>query len=280
MIAIECPVPWIPSQTRLDRAPRVIAIGVDPLFADLPMRGFPCDLSLVGEPSATLRALADAIGEPPAIRPALAALHAQRFTAARSAAARLGEGEAISKAWLSSMIGRVVDDDVVIVNEYDLDPWQVPRRCSDSWFENSVASGLGWSLGAALGAKLAAPERTIVATVGDGAYYFNAPLSAHQVAAAQRLPIVVIVFDDQAWSTIKKSTRGSHPQGDAVRHDRFALCDFAVAVDFAAVAEAAGGIGIRVERASELEAALRRAIDSVRSGDRMVLVDVICERDG
>lgn len=286
VIAIECPVPWIPTQTQLASPPRVIAIGVDPLFGDLPMRGFPSDLSLAGDPSATLRALADAVAETAsdgaaeARSAALALEHERRFTAARAAARAPDSDDRISKAKLSWTIGQVVDDEVVIVNEYDLDPWQVPRRCSDSWFENSVASGLGWALGAALGAKLAAPERTIVATVGDGAYYFNAPLSAHYVAAAERLPIVVIVFDDQAWSTIKKSTRGSHPQGEAVTRDRFALCDFTAAVDFAAVAEAAGGIGIRVERASELDAALRRAIEAARSGDQMVLVDVVCERDG
>ena len=280
VIAVECPVPWIPAQSQRARAPRVIGVGVDPLFADLPMRGFPCDLSLAGDPAATLRALADAIGGPASIRPELAALHDQRFAAARELARRDGARERISKAYLSWMIGQVIDDDVVIVNEYNLDPWLVPRRCSDSWFENSVASGLGWSLGAALGAKLAAPERTIVATVGDGAYYFNAPLSAHHVAAAQRLPIVIVVFNDQAWSTIKSSTRGSHPHGDAVRDDRFALCDFSVAVDFAAVAEAAGGVGIRVERTGEVEAALRRALALARSGDRLVLLDVSCERNG
>jgi acetolactate synthase-1/2/3 large subunit len=280
ILAVECPVPWIPVHTKLGTPPRVIAIGVDPLFGDLPMRGFPCDLTLTGDPAATLRVLADELREPPRVRPELAAEHDQRFNAARDDARKAGAGERITKAHLSWAIGQVVDDDVIIVNEYDLDPWQVPRRCSGSWFENSVASGLGWALGAALGAKLAAPERTILATVGDGAYYFNAPLSAHQVAAVERLPIVVVVFDDQAWSTIKKSTRGSHPQGDAVRHDRFALCDFGAAVDFAKVAEAAGGIGIRVERPSELNAALRRAIELVRTADRMVLVDVVCERDG
>jgi acetolactate synthase-1/2/3 large subunit len=90
----------------------------------------------------------------------------------------------------------------------------------------------------------------------------------------------VIVFNDQAWSTIKASTRGSHPGGDAVRDDRFALCDFNVAVDFAAVAEAAGGVGIRVEAPGEIEAALRRALTLARTGDRLVLLDVICERNG
>lgn len=280
VITVECPVPWIPAFSGRTRAPRVIGIGVDPLFGDLPMRGFPCDLGLAGDPAATLRALADAIGGSPAIRPELAVQHNQRFAAAREAARHDGGRERISKAYLSWMIGQIIDDEVVIVNEYNLDPWLVPRRCTDSWFENSVASGLGWALGAALGAKLAAPERTIVATLGDGAYYFNAPLSAHHVAAAQRLPIVVIVFNDQAWSTIKASTRGSHPQGDAVRDDRFALCDFNVAVDFAAVAEAAGGVGIRVEKPGEIEAALRRALTLARTGDRLVLLDVICERNG
>jgi acetolactate synthase-1/2/3 large subunit len=280
VVTVECPVPWIPAFTGRTRAPRVIGVGVDPLFGDLPMRGFPCDLGLAGDPVATLRALADAIGAAPVIRPDLAAQHAQRFGAAREAARKDAGRERISKAYLSWMIGQVIDDEVVIVNEYNLDPWLVPRRCSDSWFENSVASGLGWALGAALGAKLAAPERTIVATLGDGAYYFNAPLSAHHVAAAQRLPIVVIVFNDQAWSTIKASTRGSHPGGDAVRDDRFALCDFNVAVDFAAVAEAAGGVGIRVEAPGEIEAALRRALTLARTGDRLVLLDVICERNG
>ncbi len=280
VIALECPVPWIPAFAKLERAPRVISIGVDPLFGDLPMRGFPSDLSLVGDPTATLRALADCFSGPLEIRPELAALHERLFGEARARASSEGAGERITKTFLSRAIGEAIDDECVIFNEYDLDPWQVPRRCSDSWFENSVASGLGWSLGAALGGKLAAPERTIVATVGDGAYYFNAPLSAHYVAVAENLPMLIVVFDDRAWSTIKKSTRGSHPSGRAVQSDRFALCDFSAEVDFAKVAEAAGGVGVRVERPAELAGVLADALATVRNDNRLVLVDAICERDG
>jgi acetolactate synthase-1/2/3 large subunit len=284
ILAVECPVPWIPATPAWTPAPRVIPSASTPLFADLPMRGFPCDLSLAGDPTAILRALADQLRPlehtthtPPE---RLRAAHDRVFHNARSRADAEGAAGRLTKPYLSRALGRVLDDDAVIFNEYDLDPWQVPRRCPDSWFENSLASGLGWSLGAALGAAIAAPERTIVVTLGDGSYYFNTPLSAHQVAAAEGIGLLIVVFNDQAWSTIKRSTRGSHPQGHAVRTGDFPLCDFAAPLDFAAVARAAGGVGIRVERTHELEAALRRALALARTGERLVLLDVICERNG
>jgi acetolactate synthase-1/2/3 large subunit len=280
VIAVECPVPWVPALARLPRVPRVIQIGVDPLFSELPMRGFPCDLALAGDPTVTLRALADRFAGPAVIDPALAAAHAEVFGRAREAAAAEGAAGRLTKAFLSHAIGKAIDDDVVIFNEYDLDPWQVPRRCPDSWFENSIASGLGWSLGAALGGKLAAPERTVVVTLGDGAYYFNSPLSAHQIAAAEGLPILVVVFDDQAWSTIERSTRGSHPEGHSVKSGRFPLCRFGASIDFAAVARAAGGVGHRVERADEVPGVLAEALQQVRGASQLVLLDVCCERDG
>jgi len=281
ILAVECPVPWIPAHAKLAKVPPVIQIGVDPLFGDLPLRGFPADLSLAGDPVETLRALAEGmrVGNL-APREAIAREHARMFGAAREAAQQDAAKAAITKRYLSYALGQAMDDDVVVFNEYNLDPWQVPRHHPDSWFENSVASGLGWALGASLGGKLAAPERTVVATVGDGAYLFNTPLSAHYVASAEGLPVVFVVFNDSAWTTIKKSTRGSHPQGHAARRDRFPLCDFSQSIDYAKVAEACGGIGLRVETPAELPQVLRESLDKVRRGDRHVLLDVRCERDG
>lgn len=281
IVVVESPVPWIPALARLGRVPPVISLGVDPLFADLPMRGFPADLALAGDPVEILRELADELapGGPPPARADLAAEHERLFGAARARARADAGRERITKAYLSLCIGELAGDDEVIFNEYDLDPWLVPRRCPASWFENSVASGLGWSLGAALGAKIAAPERTMLVTVGDGAYLFNTPLSAHHTAAAEGLPVCVVVFDDAAWSTIKRSTKGSHPEGAAVRTGRFPLCDFPIAPRYDKVAEAFGAVGLRVERPEELPARLREALALTREG-RQVLVDVVCERDG
>ncbi len=279
VVALEAPVPWIPAFARLERAPHVIGIGVDPLFSDLPMRGFPVDLALAGDPAETLRALT-ALLPKPSISSALRAEHDRLFSAARDAARADGARDAITKRFLSRCIGDAIDNDVIIFNEYDLDPWQVPRQVPGGWFENSVASGLGWSLGAALGGAIAAPERTIIATLGDGSYLFNTPLSAHHVAVSEGLPVCFIVFDDSAWSTIKRSTRGSHPNGVAARTGRFALCDFSVKPRYDDIARAFGAVGLRAERPAEVAGVLAEALRLVREARQHVLVQVVCERDG
>ena len=174
----------------------------------------------------------------------------------------------------------MVDDEVVIFNEYNLDPYLVPRHLVDSWFENSVASGLGWSLGAALGAQLASPSQTMVVTLGDGSYLFNTPLSAHYVASAYKLPVVIVVFNDNAWSTIKKSYKGSMPGGWGLKNDYMPLCDFSVPVEFDMLAKATGGAGLKVEEPAKLKATLQEALRISREDRKHVLVNVVCRRDG
>ncbi|MBV9493969.1 MAG: hypothetical protein JOZ54_06965, partial [Acidobacteria bacterium] len=282
IVAVESPVPWIPAHAGLSHQPKVIQIGVDPLYSRIPMRSFPADVTLAGNPALTLRRLASALEK---LKPersrietrynALASEHRRVLQQAQSAAIADATKPRITKQFLSYCIGEAVDDRTIIFNEYDLDPQLVPRRLPDSWFENSIASGLGWSLGAALGAQLAAPDQTMVVTLGDGSYLFNTPLSAHYVATAYKLPIVVIVFNDTAWSTIRRSyfaEKGARP-------GRIPLCDFDVAMEYDKVAEAAGGVGIRVEDPRELPSALWRALQISREERRHVLLNVICERD-
>ena len=201
------------------------------------------------------------------------------FTTARAAALADAQRPTITKRWLSRCIGEAVDDGVVIFNEYPLDPSLVPRRLTDSWFENSIASGLGWALGAALGGKLARPDRAVLATVGDGSFLFNTPLSALHAAVAHRLPILIVVFNDCAWSTIRRSTRGDFPGGHAQATGNFALCDLGADPAYDQIAAACGGVGVRVERPEEVMPALTRGLAVVRGGDRFVLLDVRCDRD-
>ncbi len=142
-----------------------------------------------------------------------------------------------------------------------------------------MASGLGWALGAAIGIKLAAPSQTVVVTLGDGSYLFNTPLSAHMAARSEDVAMLIVVFNDQAWSTIKKSTRGSHPQGHAVRTGKFALCDFSVEIAYDQIAVACGAIGLRASTPSELPAKIEEGLRYVREEGKLVLLNVICERD-
>ncbi len=85
--------------------------------------------------------------------------HRTLFSKARDNARQEGESkDVITKSYLSYCLGVALDDrdgdNTVIFNEYPLDHSLVPRRRPGSWFENSNASGLGWSFGASIGGKV------------------------------------------------------------------------------------------------------------------------------
>lgn len=295
IIAIECHVPWIPALSGVETAPNMIHIGVDPLCENLPMRAFPSQVNLQGLAPIAIDALnktlsclsaSQSFGEREFFQKiakrgdSIGKQHSELFERKRSLAKEQASNSEITKDYLSHCIGDVVDDSVVIFNEYNLCPYQVPRHLPDSWFENSVASGLGWSLGAALGAQLASPDQTMMVTLGDGSYMFNTPLSAHYVAEAYDLPVVIVVFNDNAWSTIKKSYKGSMPSGWGVKNDYMPLCDFKNPVEFHMLAQSVGGVGMKVEKPEELKDKLKEAIEISRTQKSHVLVNVICQRDG
>jgi acetolactate synthase I/II/III large subunit len=285
IVAIECPVPWIPALLRMGRIPPVIQIGVDPLCIPIPLRTVPADLPLAGDPAQILRALTSSLEkrrragtQPNAARyEAFASEHRNWQQQAQSRAIADAGRPSITRRYLSYCIGQMVDDDCLIFNEHSLDPELVPRSLPDSWFESSVAVGLGWSIGAALGAKLAAPEKTMVVTVGDGTYFFNEPVSAHYIATANRLPILTIVFNDSGWSVIRNSYRDAPQHGSGGDTGRLPLADLDPVVLFDRIAEACGGVGLRVEQPSQLAEVLARALDLVRGKGQHVLVNAICE---
>jgi acetolactate synthase-1/2/3 large subunit len=53
--------PWIPKKKAPQPDARIIHIGADPIFANYPLRGFPCDLAISGVIGATLPALTQAL---------------------------------------------------------------------------------------------------------------------------------------------------------------------------------------------------------------------------
>ncbi len=61
ILVVESDVPWFPQLKRPRPEARVIHLGVDPLFARYPVRGFPADAALAGTPRLALAALAEAV---------------------------------------------------------------------------------------------------------------------------------------------------------------------------------------------------------------------------
>ena len=139
----------------------------------------------------------------------------------------------------------------------------------------SPAGGLGWGLPAALGAKLAAPDRLVVATLGDGAYVFNNPVAAHYVAQAENLPLLIVVFNNGGWEAVRRANRSMYPQGLAMQSNRMPLSDFSVDTAFEQVVRASDGYGARVEDPQDLPKALDAALHAVQVEGRQALLNVI-----
>jgi acetolactate synthase-1/2/3 large subunit len=190
---------------------------------------------------------------------------------------RDAHGPHITPAFLSRCIGEAVGDEALIVNEYPLRLEHCPRSAPGSYFGLSPAGGLGWGFGAALGAKLAAPERLVVATLGDGAYVFANPTACHWVAEADALPILVIVFNNGLYGAVRNATLDLYKNGIAARDGARMLADLGPSPAFEMLSQASGGYGVKVEKPGELLPALKRAAEVVKREKRQALVNVICK---
>ena len=137
--------------------------------------------------------------------------------------------------------------------------------------------GLGFGFGAAVGFKIARPERTVIATLGDGAYFFAEPTSCHFVQRAHDAPVLTVVFNNQRWEAVRSSAAQLHPDGWSVKTGRFPLSDLTPSPRFEDIVKAFDGYGERVEEPHAIQPALRRAQDAVSEGVPAV-VNVILDR--
>jgi acetolactate synthase-1/2/3 large subunit len=281
VIVIEADVPWIPSEQQPPTGCRVAHVGEDPAFTRYPMRSFPADLSIKAGAATTLAALDAAFAARLLRHEGRVAARRQRL-AAEAAARRAGlagqtknPGERISPQYLSRVIGEVLSD-ATFFNEYPLMLDHCPRETPGTFFGLSPAGGLGWGFGAALGAKLAAPDRLMVATIGDGAYLFANPTVCHWVAEAHHLPVLAIVFNNSRYGAVRRATLSMFRDGAAGEDDGRFLADLDPSPPYEAIVQAQGGHGERVERPADLSGALVRARDAVVKDRRQALVNVIC----
>ncbi len=126
--------------------------------------------------------------------------------------------------------------------------------------------------------KLARPDTTVIATVGDGAYFFGEPLSCLFVQRAHRLPLLTVIFNNQQWEAVKFGALAVHPAGAAKARGRFPLSELTPSPRFEEMAKTVDGYGERVESPGELPAALKRGLAAVREG-RPAILNLLAQRN-
>jgi acetolactate synthase-1/2/3 large subunit len=275
VLVVDCDVPWLPRQGSPNDEATIVHIGPDPLFARYPMRGFRTDIALTGRVAPALDQLCERIAMH---APAQKALGARREAiAAQSAALRArgrSGGAPLSSQAVSAALNALLPEDALLVNEYPLVLEEMTIREPGRYFGTPPSGGLGWGLGAALGAKLAAPERTVVCTLGDGSYMFGNPTPGHFVSEARGLPALFVVFNNARWAAVHRATLSDYPDGYAAKAQTPPFSALEPAPRFEHVVRASGGHGGRVTEPGELRPALERALRVVREEKRQALVDV------
>jgi acetolactate synthase-1/2/3 large subunit len=140
-------------------------------------------------------------------------------------------------------------------------------------FFSSGAPSLGWSLGAGIGAALAAPGRPVVAVCGDGTFHFGIPTAAFWSAHRAGAAFLTVVLENGGYFASKRPVMALYPDGASVAAGRFPETEFPDAPDVVAIARACGGDGSVVRRPDEMAAAVERGLATVRSG-RCAVIDV------
>ena len=283
VVVVESDVPWYPVQGKPPENCKVIQIARDPTYGGIPMRNFPKDISIGGDPKLALELLARELKSQPRNEKLLAeraeqirSRHKQYRERLKQKAEKASGERPIDTGWLSRCVDQVRDKDTIIVNDHGVSQEHLSLSEPASYFGGSPAGGLGWGIGGGLGMKLAHPEKTVIASCGDGTYMFNNPTACHFVSQAYNLPMLTIVCNNAIWNSSKAATQQVLPDGWAQSTGNFPLCELAPSPRYEMVVAAHGGYGEMVDDPAELPAALKRALKAVKEEKRQAVLNVIC----
>jgi acetolactate synthase-1/2/3 large subunit len=282
VVVVECDVPWIPKEGKPKAGAKVIHIGTDPLFAAYPLRGFRADIALTGAVAPTLQALwraaqkhAVSMKQIDERRKTVTDLSKNIREKARGGVEPMPPG--ITGKWLSACVNKVLDPNTILVNEYPTVLEEMVIEQPGRYFGNPSAGGLGWGMGAALGAKLASPDKTVICAVGDGAYMFGNPTATHYVSEAMHLPVLFVIANNARWAAVHRSTLSTYPAGFAAKEKAPPFATLEPSPRFEHVVQASGGHGERVSEPKELMPALARALKVVKEEKRQAVLNVCLE---
>jgi thiamine pyrophosphate-dependent acetolactate synthase large subunit-like protein len=182
---------------------------------------------------------------------------------------------------LAAELESTLEKDTIYVNDVDSGKKMDPFLAFGGADKTYVANGpniLGWGMSAAFGAKLAQPDRPVVAVLGDGAFLFGGPQPLWS-QARYSAPVTNIVINNMSYNN-ERNRIWSFIGGAQAKSGRDMTCyNGSPDVDIAKTAQAFGVEAESVKEASGVKAALARALRANTDG-RPYLLDIHVQRDG
>ncbi len=257
---------YVPGQSFSVPPTRIVHVDIDPYEIG---KNYPTEVGIVADAGSALRDLVAAVSE-------------RLGSAARDDDAYRAEIAARKQEWRDALRARWIDGHLSLSRALHTARDVLPREAITiasaghpqiQWFQEFLAyeprtaltsggySTMGWSIPGAIGAKLAQPDRPVVAFAGDG----DTLMTVQELALAAQLgvPIVILVLDNTGWVSIRDFQRGMFGEDRTFSVDfRHRRSGELAPVDFAQVARGLGCEASSVRTADELAPALRSALAS------------------
>ncbi len=246
-------------------------------------KSYPAQVGIFGDPKATLPDITAAIqARMTAAQKGAAAARLRSLTEAiateraafRAKARALAGKTPVQPLALLEAIGSMLPKDAVVIEEI-LSSAPGARSLINSDDPQSFfalrGGGIGWGLPAAIGVKLALPDRPVVALVGDGSAMYT--VQALWTAAHYKLPIIWVIFNNTSYRILKQ--RLVNMRGLAEQADTFVGMELNdPAIDFVGLARS---LGIEGQRAKTVKDATDLIAKGLKDGSSL-LIDVDMDR--
>ncbi len=195
--------------------------------------------------------------------------------------AGVGNQTAIRRERLAVELEAALPRDTIYVTDCDSGKAMDPLMSFGGDDKTYVCPGpavLGWAAAASIGAKLAQPDRPVVAIMGDGSMMFSGPQPLWSMAR-YKAPITTIIYNNLSYNN-ERNRIWTYGAGTQFKRGIDMTCyNGNPDVDFAKTAQAWGVDGEVVHESSQLKAALARALRANVAGEPYLL-DIHVERDG
>ena len=286
ILIIDHDIPYLLGGTRPADEAKIIQIDIDPLKENMPLWGFPVDISIQADSSKAMPVLTEFIRQQITAEQKagfekrfqqLQQEHQQLLTGWQEAAVSKANQKPISPEFLCYTLGELLDENAIIMNETATTSYFVGRhiqRTKPKTLFPSGGSSLGWGLGAAVGAKLAAPDRTVVCLIADGAFLYCHPTAALWSSSIYQSPFLCVIFNNGGYNAMRKNIRLTYGEDNfSEKMGDWVGLNIINQPDYALIARANHGYGQIVEDPSDLKIALKDALEQVRRG-KTAVVDV------
>lgn len=289
VLVIDYDMPYVPADGRPGENARIIHIDTDPLTQGRPLWGRGADIFINADSREAIPALNRILRQK--LTPEKQGQLRERFSQLEERHARerkewreYGKSKSserpISPDWLCHCIAEIIDEETIIVNHLITQSSSVPEqidRTKPATLLGCAGGSIMWAPGAALGAKVAAPDKTVVSLMTDGGFVWSSPVAALWSAKSYKAPFLSVIFNNQSYGAIRAIIERLSETGLSDETAFDVGVDIYPPPDYAMIAQACGGYGRKVEDPTEVLPVLKEAMAEVHKG-RPALVDVILAR--